>query len=410
MLGKFKAMICVLVFLSLIAAPIAFGATTIKIAYPGWDSKEQEKEVTGIFAAWEKQNPGVKVEIISIPFHMMKQKLVVSLRSGDAPDMGYVDGRWLQEMQAAGFLTDLTAYANTLDKKDFFELPWKTATVVGKIYAVPDRIDPWMFYYNTDMFKTAGIREFPKTMDELVEVCKKITIPDKQYGYGMVGANDATFIGRFLNILYAFHGDFLTPDGKKAAINNEAGVAAFQFYGDLLNKYKVAQPSAIANSNADVRKLLLTSQVGMMIDGPWATGTLRQQNPSLNWYVGQIPRVKDKKPRFTMSSWYYVIFSQSKVKEESKKFAGYVLRPENQSRSVVTIPGRKSAAAMPRFQTKDWKPWVEAAAYGEPLPITDKFSQIADIVGNASQKVLSQKTTAKQAADQAAEQINNLLK
>jgi multiple sugar transport system substrate-binding protein len=352
----------------------------------------------------------VKVEIISIPFHMMKQKLVVSLRSGDAPDMGYVDGRWLQEMQAAGFLTDLTDYSNSLDKKDFFELPWKTATVDGKIYAIPDRIDPWMFYYNTDMFKAAGIKEFPKTMDELVEVCKKITVAGKQYGYGMVGINDATFIGRFLNILYAFHGDFLTPDGKKAAINNEAGVAAFQFYGDLLNKFKVAQPSAIANSNADVRKLLLTSQVGMMIDGPWATGTLRQQNPNLNWYVGQIPRVKDKKPRFTMSSWYYVIFSQSKVKEESKKFATYILRPENQARSVVTIPGRKSAAAMPRFQTKDWKPWVEAAPYGEPLPITDKFSQIADIIGNASQQVLSQKSTAKQAADQAAEQINSLLK
>ncbi len=385
-------------------------AATIKIAYPGWDSKEQEKEVTSIFAAWEKQNPGLKIEIISIPFHLMKQKLVVSLRSGDAPDMGYVDGRWLQEMQSAGFLSDLTNFANTLDRKDFFELPWKTATVGNKIFAIPDRIDPWMFFYNVDMFKAAGLREFPKTMDELVATCQKLTIPGKQYGFGLVGKNDATFIGRFLNILYAFYGDFLTPDGKKAAINNKAGVAAFQFYGDLLNKYKVAQPSAIANSNADVRQLLLTNQVAMMIDGPWARGTLRQMNPKLNWSVGQIPRIKDKKPRFTMSSWYYVIFNQSKVKEDAQKFTHFLLKPENQAQSVVTIPGRKSAAAMPRFQTLDWKPWVEAAPYGEPLPITDKFSQIADIVGNAMQLVFSQKKNAKEAADLAAEQINNLLK
>ena len=410
MFKKWRVILVCGLLLTGLVAPGAYAASTIKIAYPGWDTKEQEKEVTGIFADWEKQNPGVKVEIISIPFPVMKQKLVVSLRSGDAPDMGYVDGRWLQEMQAAGFLSDLTDYSNSLDKKDFFELPWKTATAGGKVYAVPDRIDPWMFYYNVDMFKAAGVKDFPKTMDELVEVCRKITVPGKQYGYGMVGANDATFIGRFLNILYAFHGDFLTPDGKKAAINNEAGVAAFQFYGDLLNKYKVAQPSAVANSNNDVRQLLLTNQVGMMIDGPWGTGTLRQMNPNLNWYVGQIPRVKDMKPRFTMSSWYYVIFSQSKVKEEAKKFSTFILRPENQSRSVVTIPGRKSSAAMPRFQTKDWKPWVEAAPYGEPLPITDKFSQIADMIGNAAQQVLAQKATAKQAADQAAEQINSLLK
>ena len=407
---KWKATVMMIFFLMMISVPTAYADTTIKIAYPGWDTKEQEKEVTDIFTAWEKQNPGLKIEIISIPFPVMKQKLIVALRSGDAPDMGYVDGRWLQEMQAAGFLTDLTQYSDTLNKKDFFELPWKTATVEKKIFAIPDRIDPWMFYYNVDMFKSAGVKKFPKTMDELVEVCRRITVPGKQYGFGMVGANDATLIGRFLNILYAFQGDFLTPDGKKAAINNEGGVAALQFYGDLLNKYKVAQPSAIANSNNDVRQLLLTNQVGMMIDGPWAAGTLRQMNPNLNWYVGQIPRVKDKKPSFTMRSWYYVIFSQSKVKEESKKFTTFVLKPENQSCSVVTIPGRKSAAAMPRFQTRDWKPWVEAAPYGEPLPITDKFSQIADIVGNAVQQVLSQKSTAKQAADQAAEQIKDLLK
>jgi multiple sugar transport system substrate-binding protein len=203
---KWRAAVICSLFLVALVAPGAYAASTIKIAYPGWDTKEQEIEVTGIFADWEKQNPGVKVEIISIPFPVMKQKLVVSLRSGDAPDMGYVDGRWLQEMQAAGFLTDITDYSNSLDKKDFFELPWKTATVGGKVYAVPDRIDPWMFYYNVDMFKAAGVKDFPKTMDELVEACKKITVAGKQYGYGMVGANDATFIGRFLNILYAFPG------------------------------------------------------------------------------------------------------------------------------------------------------------------------------------------------------------
>jgi len=411
MVGKGKmAFIIAVLLLPFIMVPATFGAKTIKIAYPGWDSKEQEKEVTSIFADWEKQNPGLKVEIISIPFHVMKQKLVVALRAGDAPDIGYVDGRWLQEMQTAGFLTDLTKYSETLDKKDFFELPWKTATVDKKIYAVPDRIDPWMIFYNVDMFKAAGIKDFPKTMDELVEVSKKLTTPGKQYGFGMVGVNDATLIGRFLNILYAFHGDFLTPDGKKAAINNEGGIATFQFYADLLNKYKVAQPSAIANSNADVRQLLLTNQVAMMIDGPWARGTLRQMNPNLNWSVGQIPRVKDLKPRFTMSSWYYVLFSQSKVKEDAQKFTTFLLKPENQARSVVTIPGRKSAAAMPRFQTADWKPWVEAAPYGEPLPITDKFSQMADIIGNAVQQVLSQKSSAKEAADLAADQINKLLK
>lgn len=395
--------------LAVALATTANADTTIKIAYPGWDSAEQEKEVTSIFRAYEEANPGTKIELISIPFPVMKQKLIVSLRSGDAPDMGYVGGRWLQEMQAAGFLTDLSDFVNTLPKDDWYDLPWRTATADGRVFAVPDRVDPWMIYYNTDMFKEAGIQKFPATMSELVDVTKKLT-KEGQYGFGLIGANDATLIGRFLNFLYAFHGDFLTPDGAKAAINSPEGVAALQFYGDLLTKHKVAQPSALANGNNDVRQLLMTGQVAMMIDGPWARGTLKQMAPSLNWSVGQIPAVEGKKPRFTMSSWYYVLFSQSEVKDEVKKFISYLLEPENMARSVVTIPGRKSAAAMPRFQSPDWQPWVKAAPYGEPLPITDKFSQIADIIGNAVQQVLSEKATAQAAADEAAKEIDSLLK
>ncbi len=395
--------------LGALMATAAWADTTIKIAYPGWDSAEQEKEVTSIFQAYEKANPGTKIEIISIPFPQMKQKLIVSLRSGDAPDVGYIDGRWLQEMQAAGFLSDLTAFMKTQPMDDWHELPWKTATVDGKIYAIPDRIDPWMIYYNTDMFKKAGVEKFPATMSEFVEVSKKLT-GGGQYAYGLIGANDATLIGRFLNFLYAFGGNFLTPDGKQGALNTPEAVAAFQYYGDLLNKHKVAQPSALANSHNDVRQLFMTGQVAMMIDGPWARGTLKQMAPNLNWHVGQIPAADGKKPRFTMSSWYYALFSPSKVKPEVEKFIAYLLKPENMARSVVTIPARKSAAAMPRFQTADWKPWIEAAPYGDPLPITDKFSQIADIVGNAVQQVLSQRMTAQQAADDANKQVNALLK
>jgi len=37
-----------------------------------------------LFADYEKKNPGVTVELVSIPFPVMKQKLVVALRLGNA--------------------------------------------------------------------------------------------------------------------------------------------------------------------------------------------------------------------------------------------------------------------------------------------------------------------------------------
>ena len=52
---------------------------------------------------------------------------------------------------------------------------------------------------------------------------------------------------------------------------------------------------------------------------------------------------------------------------------------------------------------------MAAAPYGAPLPITEKFSEIADIVGVAVQEVLSQRKTAQEAADDAAVQINKVV-
>jgi multiple sugar transport system substrate-binding protein len=138
MKSRLVGIVCVGLMAVLGFGGAAWAGTTLKIAYPGWDSKEQEKEVTSIFADYEKKNPGVKIELISIPFPVMKQKLVVALRSGDAPDVGYVDGRWLQEMQAAGFLGEMDDAIRDIGKERFYEAPWRPATVGGR--PTPSRI------------------------------------------------------------------------------------------------------------------------------------------------------------------------------------------------------------------------------------------------------------------------------
>src|SRR5687767_7621317 len=103
MRGIIKGLIAAGAILATLVMPAA-AQTVLRIAYPGWDSKDQEREVTAIFKAFEQSNPGTRIELISTPFPVMKQKLVVSLRSADAPDLAYIDSRWIPEMQAAGFL------------------------------------------------------------------------------------------------------------------------------------------------------------------------------------------------------------------------------------------------------------------------------------------------------------------
>ena len=392
-----------------IAAPaVAQSPVTLKIAYPAWDTKAQEAAVTGIFAEYEKQNPNVKIELISLPFPVLRQRLVVSARAGDPPDVAYVDGRWVPEMAVPGLIADITVAAAKLDRADWFPEPWKGCTVGGRIFAIPDRSDPWLVYYNTELFEKAGITAFPKTMDELAAAAVKIT-GGGVYGWGLIGAKDASLISRFINFLYAFHGDLLTPDGKKSAFGQPDSVAALRFYTDLLVKYKAAQPSAMANGLNDVNQLFMTGRAGMIIDGPWRQGTLREQAPNLKWSLGQLPPAAGKSPRYLTSSWYYTLFKGGRNQEAAFKFVDFLLKPENMAKSVVTLPARKSAARDPRFATPAYKPWVDAIPAAVPFTVTDKFSEIADVVGDAVQQVLGGVANADKAAADADKKINGIV-
>jgi len=381
---------------------------TLKIAYPAWDTSAQQAAVTGIFAEYEKQNPNVKIEVLSLPFPVLRQRLVVAARAGDPPDVAYVDGRWVPEMAAPGLLTDITANVARLDRSDWFAEPWKGATLGGRIFAVPDRIDPWLVYYNTELFQKAGIATFPKTMEQLAEAAVKIT-GDGVYGWGLIGAKDASLISRYINFLYAFHGDLLTADGKKSAFAQPNSVAALRFYTDLLVKHKAAQPSAMANGLNDVNQLFMTGRVGMIIDGPWRQGSLREQAPNLKWAVAQLPPAAGKTPRYLTSSWYYTLFKGGKNPDAAFRFVEFLLRPENMARSVVTLPARKSAAADPRFASVQYKPWVEAIPNAIPFTSTDKFTEIADVVGDAVQQVLGGRADAEKAAAEASRRIDAIV-
>lgn len=387
---------------------IAQRQVTLRIAYPAWDSTDQQRAVTGIFGEYERQNPGVRIEILSLPFPVLRQRLVVAARAGDPPDVAYVDGRWVPEMAVPGLLADITDAAARLDRTDWYAEPWRGASVRGHIFAVPDRVDPWLVYYNTEHFQRAGITGFPDTLDGLAETAKRLT-GGGVYGWGLIGAKDASLISRFINFLYAHHGDLLTPDGRRSAFGAPQGVAALRFYTDLLVRHHAAQPSAIANGLNDVNQLFMAGRASMIIDGQWRMGTLREHAPNLRWSVAQLPPAAGLAPRFLTSSWYYALFRGGQHQEETFRFVEFLLRPENMARSVVTLPARRSAAANPRFATPDYAPWLAAAPHAVPFTVTERFTEIADIVGDAVQQVLGGRAEAEAAAAEAHRRIDALI-
>lgn len=126
--------------------------------------------------------------------------------------------------------------------------------------AVPMGYAPTSVWYNTDMWKAAGLtdKDIPTTWDQLLEVAKKLTKSDgSQYGLAMADSGWAAYMKGNGTGLY-------TTDGK-VSINSKENKAFLQKMRDFYNG-GYAVPGL---DDTAARESFESGQSAMVIVGPW---------------------------------------------------------------------------------------------------------------------------------------------
>ena len=119
-------------------------------------------------ADFEKDNPGVTIDIQSIQNEDLDGKLQTALNSGDAPDIFLQRGGGkMAAMVKAGQLKDLTDAISGPAAEEIPDASYKANSLDGKIYAMPVAVLPGGLFYSQDLFDQAGITENPTTLEEL---------------------------------------------------------------------------------------------------------------------------------------------------------------------------------------------------------------------------------------------------
>ncbi len=147
--------------MALLVQPTSAAAdTVVKWLHP----EAQPKVVAvwrGIADAFEKQHPGVKIEMQFLENQAFKAKLPTLLQSSDAPSMFYSWGGGVLRAQAqTGMIRDVSP---ALDADGG---AWRAAlnpsaidglSADGKVWAAPFKVSLVSFYYNKELFSKAGI-------------------------------------------------------------------------------------------------------------------------------------------------------------------------------------------------------------------------------------------------------------
>ena len=411
--------------IALIVLGIAALASTPSVAAPTevrwsqWKTTEVgEKFMAEFKAAFEKDNPDITLTLVDSPFAGFHDKAVVLFQAKKLPDVLLVQVDWVAEFADLGILEPLDDWISKEPKSFMDNIPvtfhqkWR-----GKQYYLPIESGAVALFYNTDLFKSAGIAGPPKTWDEYVAIAKKLTNPEKK-----VFATTATLASEPpTNMTYDIYplilqagGTLIDEKTNRAAFNTPAGVKAIEWYVDLVNKDKVAVPGVLSNGEKEKRANFAAGNVAMMFEGPWGVAIQKQLNPNLKYDIATLPAgvTTGTMVRGSLNT----VTTQAQNKEAAWKFVRWMSGPtgiEMWAKGTGGFPARKDVSDQAWFKEK---PLFQAFAQQMALPNArspflgmPNAVQMNKIMTIEVQNVVQGKKSAKQALDDAAAEWNKIL-
>ena len=226
---------------------------------------------------FEADHPGVDIKISAMAHEDMVDKLDAAFQSGDIPDI-YMErgGGELADHVDADMVRDLSSDASDeISKIGGSVGGWQ---IDGKTYALPFSMGVVGVWYNTDLFKKAGITTPPTTMDEWYGDIAKL----KKAGITpiSVGAGDKWPAAHYwyYTALRSCPEDVLKGAVTSLDFSDPCFVKAGEVVQDLLktdpfNKGFLttkAQEGATSASG-----LLATGKVAMELQGHWEPGVMQ---------------------------------------------------------------------------------------------------------------------------------------
>ena len=289
---KFRFLLILLLFVSSCHAKT-------KLIVWGLQSGKETKALDAQVAEFEKRNPDIDVALLSMGAGSMNpQKLMTAIVGGVPPDVINQDrftiGDWASRdtfRPLDDFLAQDKNSPSGVHAADYYSAAWQEAEYQGSVYAIPSGIDNRMLFYNRKVLREAGLKEPPKTWEELLEVSKKLTKRRKDGSYDRIG-----FIPNYGNswlYLYAWQngGEFMSPDGKTCTLNGKNSVDALKFMTKVYDELGGYSNVSIFQSGfqSEEQDPFYTGKIGMVITGNWILNGIARYAPGLDFGVAPAP-------------------------------------------------------------------------------------------------------------------------
>ena len=256
-------------------------ADKVTITYSNFISNGgNEANLDTIVKAFEAANPGITVNVKTLPYADYFTALQTDLAAGTAADVFDIEYANYKAYQANGVLAPLTG-VNTAPYAKSLADAYATN---GTQYALPSSFSTVVMFYNKDLFDKAGVA-YPTanwTWADEKAAAEKLT----DAANGIWGDYQPISFYEFYKTVAQSGGSLLSADGKSVAFNSPAGKAAAEW---LVNKSGTVMPTAEQGAGTPDfdSHLFADGKLAMWHTGIWMFGSLA--NAPFNWDIAVEP-------------------------------------------------------------------------------------------------------------------------
>lgn len=267
--------------------------------------------------------PDITVDIESLTFDQMRDKLVSSFQSPDpAYDLIVADNPWMVDFSAAGFLEPLDDRIDSTtdyDADDFFTPLTDITTVDGVRYGVPFYNYALGYLYNTADYEAAGL-EVPTTLDELVDDVTALSTPEHS-GIAMQPQRGYKIFEEWANWLFAAGGSIYDDEGNITLDTPEAKTALEAY----ITAYENAAPENSLNWAFDEAfRSVSSGEAASMISYNWNLPALNDPEGASGDLAGKFKLAPMPGGKQVLGSWSWAIPSNSGDPDAAWAFASWI--------------------------------------------------------------------------------------
>jgi N,N'-diacetylchitobiose transport system substrate-binding protein len=273
-----------------VAASTAAGSThkSAATSITVWTMGDWPEIVSAATAKFKQQHPDVDVKFEPQTWADHLTKLDASLAGGNAPDVIELGNSEMTKYMAAGAFSDLTsAKASFPNASTWVKAMTTSSTYNGKLYGVPYYGGVRAVLYRTDVYKKAGIKRAPKSLDEFMANGKKLLAKNSKDPNFSALYMPGKYWYAAMQWVYDYGGQIATLKGGKwaGALDSPKAVAGLTKWKQVISLSRADK----AGDEAKQDNAFAQGHVAALIGLSWERGVITDKktgNPNLEKSIG----------------------------------------------------------------------------------------------------------------------------